>query len=86
MTAITLTSDQQNALEQFTQFLSDPSEQVFVLEGYSGTGKTTLVKTLLDQLPALMKTVRLINPQVKRYDVELTATTNKAAENFGMIT
>lgn len=86
MTAITLTSDQQNALEQFTQFLSDPSEQVFVLEGYSGTGKTTLVKILLDQLPALMKTVRLINPQVKRYDVELTATTNKAAENFGMIT
>ena len=86
MTAITLTPDQQNALEQFTQFLTDPSEQVFVLEGYSGTGKTTLVKTLLDQLPMLMKAARLINPSVRRYDVELTATTNKAAENFGMIT
>lgn len=86
MTAITLTPDQQNALEQFTQFLTDPSEQVFVLEGYSGTGKTTLVKTLLDQLPKLMKTARLINPNLKKYDVELTATTNKAAENFGMIT
>ena len=86
MNAITLTPDQQNALELFTQFLTDPSEQVFVLEGYSGTGKTTLVKTILDQLPALMKTVKLINPQAKRYDVELTATTNKAAENFGMIT
>lgn len=86
MTTITLTPDQQNALEQFTQFLTDPSEQVFVLEGYSGTGKTTLVKTLLDQLPKLMKAARLINPSVRRYDVELTATTNKAAENFGMIT
>lgn len=86
MTTITLTPDQQNALEQFTQFLTDPSEQVFVLEGYSGTGKTTLVKTLLDQLPKLMKDARLINPSVRRYDVELTATTNKAAENFGMIT
>ena len=86
MTPITLTPDQQNALEQFTQFLTDPSEQVFVLEGYSGTGKTTLVKTLLDQLPKLMKAARLINPSVQRYDVELTATTNKAAENFGMIT
>jgi hypothetical protein len=86
MSAITLTHDQQNALEKFTQFLTDPSEQVFVLEGYSGTGKTTLVKTLLDQLPSLMKTAKLINPQVRRYDVELTATTNKAAENFGMIT
>ena len=86
MTAITLTPDQQNALEQFTLFLTDPSEQVFVLEGYSGTGKTTLVKTLLDKLPALMKTAKLINPKVRQFDVELTATTNKAAENFGMIT
>jgi len=86
MTAITLTPDQQNALEKFTQFLTDPSEQVFVLEGYSGTGKTTLVKTLLDQLPNLMKTAKLINPNLKKYDIELTATTNKAAENFGMIT
>ena len=86
MTTITLTPDQQNALEKFTHFLADPAEQVFVLEGYSGTGKTTLVKTLLDQLPSLLKTVKLINPSARRYDVELTATTNKAAENFGMIT
>ena len=64
MTTITLTPDQQNALEQFTRFLTDPSEQVFVLEGYSGTGKTTLVKTLLDRLPNLMKTARLINEKL----------------------
>lgn len=86
MTPITLTTDQQNALDTFIQFLADPSEQVFVLEGFSGTGKTTLVKTILDQLPKLLKAVRLINPNARRYDVELTATTNKAAENFGMIT
>lgn len=86
MSAFTLTPDQQNALEKFTQFLTDPSEQVFVLQGYSGTGKTTLVKSLLDQLPKLMKAAKLINPDVRKYEVELTATTNKAAENFGMIT
>ena len=86
MDPITLTPDQQNALEKFTHFLTDPSEQVFVLEGYSGTGKTTLVKTLLDQLPSLLKAVKLINPSARRYDVELTATTNKAAENFALIT
>lgn len=86
MTAITLTPDQQNALEKFTQFLTDPSEQVFVLEGYSGTGKTTLVKSLLDQLPKLLKMTKLIDPKARQYPVELTATTNKAAENFGMIT
>lgn len=83
---ITLTTDQQNALDQFTQFLLDPAESVFVLSGYSGTGKTTLVTALIDQLPTIMKTARLINPKVFDYPIELTATTNKAAETFSHIT
>lgn len=83
---ITLTDGQQNALNAFTHFLTDPVETVFVLSGYSGTGKSTLVKTLLDQLPKFMKTAKLINPSQKDYTVELTATTNKAAENFSAIT
>ena len=86
MTAITLTHDQQNAMNAFIAFLTDPVETVFVLSGYSGTGKTTLVKTLLDRLPDFLRTAKLINPKVKTYDVELTATTNKAAENFAHIT
>ena len=86
MTAITLTKDQQSALDAFNMFLADPIETVFVLSGYSGTGKTTLIKTLLDQLPNYMKTAKLINPDVKRYNIELTATTNKAAESFSFIT
>lgn len=83
---ITLTEDQQVALSKFHQFLCDPLESVFVLEGYSGCGKTTLVKTLLDKLPRFMQTARLINPQMPRYDIQLTATTNKAAENLARIT
>lgn len=86
MSAITLTPDQQNALTAFNQFLVDPIETVFVLSGYSGTGKTTLVKTLLDQIPNYLKAAKLINPSVRHYDISLTATTNKAAENFGHIT
>ena len=86
MSEITLTSDQQNALDAFITFLMDPVETVFVLEGYSGTGKSTLVKTLLDRLPALMKTAKLLNPSYPDYAVELTATTNKAAENLAQIT
>ena len=87
MTAeIKLTEDQQTALDKFVLFLTDPSEVAFVLQGYSGTGKSTLIKTLLDQLPSMMKTVKLINPSFKILDVELTATTNKAAENFSQIT
>lgn len=86
MTAITLTQDQQTALDAFSVFMQDTVEQVFVLSGYSGTGKSTLIKTLLDQLPNYMKAARLLNPKLPEYTVELTATTNKAAENFGQVT
>ena len=83
---ITLTEDQQKAMNAFQQFLLDPTETVFVLSGYSGCGKSTLVRTLLDKLPAFMKAVKLINPSQKDYEVALTATTNKAAENLARIT
>lgn len=81
-----LTKDQQNALEAFYAFLTDPIETVFVLRGYSGCGKSTLVRTLLDRLPGFIKTSKLINPTQKNYKVVLTATTNKAAENLESIT
>lgn len=83
---ITLTADQQAAMDSFLNFLCDPIETVFVLKGYSGCGKSTLVKILLEALPGFMKTARLINPQQREYQVELTATTNKAAENLARIT
>lgn len=83
---ITLTEDQQKALDAFQLFLLNPLDTVFVLSGYSGCGKSTLVRTLLDKLPAFMKTVKLINPSQKEYEVVLTATTNKAAENLAFIT
>lgn len=86
MTTITLTQDQQTALDKFNLFIQDPIEQVFVLSGYSGTGKSTLIKTLLDQLPNFMKAARLIHSSFEDYEIELTATTNKAAENFAQIT
>lgn len=83
---ITLTEDQQNALKAFHNFLMDPIETVFVLRGYSGCGKSTLVRTLIDKMPGFNKTARLINPDHKEYEIALTATTNKAAENLGSIT
>lgn len=85
MTTITLTDDQQKASDAFGAFLMSSTEQVFVLSGYSGTGKTTLIKTLLDRLPNYFKTVKLIDPKYKELQVALTATTNKAAENLSQI-
>lgn len=83
---ITLTDDQQSALDAFHNFLLDPIETVFVLSGYSGCGKSTLVRTIIDEIPRFIRAARLINPKQKDWQVELTATTNKAAENLGQIT
>jgi hypothetical protein len=78
--SLTLTQGQQAAYEAFSRFIMDPTEQVFVIEGFSGTGKSTLVKTLIEQLPNIMKAVRLIHPSMVEREVHLTATTNKACE------
>ena len=86
MDTITLTADQQSALESFTSFLLDPTAPVFVLSGYSGTGKSTLTKHIIDQYPKLIKVARLLNNKIKELEVVLTATTNKAAESLGSLT
>lgn len=87
MSEITLTQDQQIAYEAFNQFVLDPLRKVFVLSGFAGTGKSTLVNKLLEDLPKLFKTLRLIDPKDDRiWDMKLTATTNKAAEALQSIT
>lgn len=83
---ITLTQGQEEALTQFNAFILNPNQKVFVLEGYSGCGKTTLVRKLLDGIPDLLKTAKLLNPSFPSYCVELTATTGKAAENLNKLT
>ena len=52
---ITLTAGQQNAYEHFASFVTDPTQKVLVIEGFSGTGKSTLVKTLIERLPGLIE-------------------------------
>ncbi|NJK29319.1 MAG: AAA family ATPase [Acaryochloris sp. SU_5_25] len=46
---ITLTAHQQTALDQLHAFLDSP-ERMFVLAGYAGTGKTTLLQAFISQL------------------------------------
>lgn len=87
MSDLTLTEGQQDAYEAFVKFIMSELECVFVLEGYSGTGKTTLVQTVLDRLPKILRTSKLIQPQThKNWDIVLSATTNKACEAFSLIT
>jgi ATP-dependent exoDNAse (exonuclease V) alpha subunit len=82
---IVLSEGQQTALDAVFSFLLNDIDSVFVLAGYSGTGKSTLVQTILDQLSKRVSTVKLINPSYKEREIVLTATTNKAAENLSFL-
>ena len=82
-----LTADQQNASNALCAFLCNPNEKYFVLKGYSGTGKSTLVKQFIKvDLPNILNTIHLLDPTAPEYGLELTATTNKAAENLEHLT
>ena len=46
---ITLTSSQQRAFDQFKDFI-ESDKKVFILKGYAGTGKTTLLNSFVEEL------------------------------------
>ena len=80
---ITLTEGQQSAYEAFVKFITQPSEGVFVIEGFSGTGKSTLIETVMDNLDNVLKTAKLMVPKTYIHrDVVLTATTNQPQTSF----
>lgn len=59
------------------------SNNVMVLSGAAGTGKTTVIKYVLDHLDKVRKTMEALGiPVNKNFRIEFTATTNKAVEAF----
>ena len=51
MASIILTASQDKILKQLIEFANgDTSERVFILKGYAGTGKTTLMGFLIKHL------------------------------------
>ncbi|MFN3952004.1 MAG: ATP-dependent RecD-like DNA helicase [Thermaurantimonas sp.] len=53
------TDDQIKATEKILEFLTEDSAQIFILKGSAGTGKTTLVTSLVKCLPSRSKFVLL---------------------------
>ena len=45
---IQLTQNQLNVFEKFKNFLKNTEQRIFILRGYAGTGKTTLVRFFID--------------------------------------
>lgn len=57
---IKLTTSQENVLRQILRFVNDSKDRVFILKGYAGTGKTTLVRFLIKALSEEGKHYRLL--------------------------
>lgn len=55
-----LTTDQERAYTAMLDFLRKPGPQIFVLSGYAGTGKTTLLQKVIDHLEAAQRPLRLL--------------------------
>lgn len=77
-TNITLTADQQRALDMLEGFLQDRSRRVFVLCGYAGTGKTLLLKGVADYLEKIGRQFVLAAPTGKAAKVLASRTGREA--------
>lgn len=56
-----LTSQQQNTLDSIKVFL-DSDVPVFILKGYAGTGKTTMIRTIIEEIKNREKKTILMAP------------------------
>lgn len=60
--AIKLTSEQSEALRAIKSFLRDDKQDAFILRGSAGTGKTTLIASLVDELEEMHLSCALLAP------------------------
>lgn len=78
MSNVVLTKDQVEANNKFLDFLVS-EENFFVIQGHAGTGKSFLIKHLLETFYSKYKAYcLLLQEDVKTFDIKITATTNKA--------
>lgn len=55
-----LTVSQENILRMLLDFVNHPTDRVFILKGYAGTGKTTLMRFLINHLNEMGKSYKLL--------------------------
>lgn len=86
---LTLSNDQKVALEKLESFLNS-STKVFILKGYAGSGKTTILKGLVDHFKAEKKEFILMAPtgraaKVLRDKTGCGITIHKGIYNFSKL-
>jgi exodeoxyribonuclease-5 len=77
---ICLSKDQQNAADEFLNFIINPEESEMTISGHSGTGKTFLTQYLVKAAESQIKLLKLLTNSGNTLNTHFTATTNKAAK------
>jgi len=75
---LNLSNDQHNALEKIEFFLSS-DKKVFILQGYAGSGKTTILKGLVDHIDSTGKRCQLMAPTGRAAKVIMQKTGKEAS-------
>ncbi|MDR0603401.1 MAG: AAA family ATPase, partial [Bacteroidales bacterium] len=79
-----LGNDQQNAIDALWKFVNDRTNNVFILNGYAGTGKTSLVggfiKFILKNNTVIQENVDGKGRNIYKYEINLLASTGRAAK------
>lgn len=57
---IKLTTSQENVLKDILRFVDSETDRIFILKGYAGTGKTTLMRFLIQKLEENNRDYRLL--------------------------
>lgn len=84
---ITLTQSQSSAFNKMQAFIQDRAQKVFILKGYAGTGKTTLMKFLIEYLREQKKMFKLLASTGRAAKIlsDLTQSTDGASTIHSMI-
>ena len=86
------TPSQAQAIEQLTLFTAGTgSQQLYVLKGYAGTGKTTLISAYIEWLKSMQVSVLLMAPTgraakvLSSYSGELASTIHRSIYFYGAV-
>lgn len=75
-----LTQGQLSGFEALTNFYLNPHENCMQIRGGSGTGKSTLLRFFMEEMPKLEEAAKLLFDDFEPPELAFTATTNQACE------
>jgi len=61
-TNLELTGEQQEVLQRLAVFVTQPDERIFILRGYAGTGKSTIISIVAQTLKSMKMKSHLLAP------------------------